>query len=250
MGSRRPQAKSRKAIASAPKTKPAFVLKLWTMVNDPKNSTHITWMPDGLSFQVMGREQFEKTILPKYFKHSNFSSFVRQLNMYGWHKVQDVTAGAMQSGEETWQFQSPNFIRGREDLLDNIVRNRGPKGSDEEDEPDLHAVLEELEMLRQSQQAMSEQLKQIKQDNELLWRESYQTRERHQSFSDTLEKILRFLASVYGNPSKILGSSAVPSEGIVQVGSPSPAGRSRLMLRDATEQSPILELPDHVQVPS
>ncbi|KAK9353150.1 hypothetical protein V1505DRAFT_283700, partial [Lipomyces doorenjongii] len=191
--------KTRKAITSAPKTKPAFVLKLWNMVNDPKNSAHINWMPDGLSFQVVGREQFEKTVLPKYFKHSNFSSFVRQLNMYGWHKVQDVTAGAMQSGEETWQFKSPNFIRGREDLLDNIVRNRGSKGSDDDEDFDLHQILEEVELIRQSQQIIAEQLKHLKQDNELLWSESYQTRERHKNFSDTLEKILRFLASVYGN---------------------------------------------------
>ncbi|KAK9245606.1 hypothetical protein V1506DRAFT_537818 [Lipomyces tetrasporus] len=210
------------------------------MVNDPKNSTHISWMPDGLSFQVVGREQFEKTVLPKYFKHSNFSSFVRQLNMYGWHKVQDVTAGAMQSGEETWQFKSANFIRGREDLLDNIVRNRGSKGSDEDEEFDLHQILEEVELIRQSQQVIAEQLKQLKQDNELLWSESYQTRERHKNFSDTLEKILRFLASVYGNPSKILGSA----DGIPGVESPHPSKRPRLMLRDTDDSSPILELPD------
>ncbi|KAK9239504.1 hypothetical protein V1525DRAFT_454949 [Lipomyces kononenkoae] len=232
--------KSRKAITAAPKTKPAFVLKLWNMVNDQKNSAHINWMPDGLSFQVVGREQFEKTVLPKYFKHSNFSSFVRQLNMYGWHKVQDVTAGAMQSGEETWQFKSPNFIRGREDLLDNIVRNRGSKGSDEDEEFDLHQILEEVEIIRQSQQVIAEQLKHLKQDNELLWSESYQTRERHKNFSDTLEKVLRFLASVYGNPSKILGSS----DGIPGVDSPHPNKRARLMLRDADDRSPILELPE------
>ncbi|KAK9366751.1 hypothetical protein V1509DRAFT_227024 [Lipomyces kononenkoae] len=210
------------------------------MVNDPKNSAHINWMPDGLSFQVVGREQFEKTVLPKYFKHSNFSSFVRQLNMYGWHKVQDVTAGAMQSGEETWQFKSPNFMRGREDLLDNIVRNRGSKGSDEDEEFDLHQVLEEVEIIRQSQQVIAEQLKHLKQDNELLWSESYQTRERHKNFSDTLEKILRFLASVYGNPSKILGSS----DGIAGVDSPLPNKRARLMLEDSDDRSPILELPE------
>ncbi|KAK9477470.1 hypothetical protein V1514DRAFT_333746 [Lipomyces japonicus] len=234
---RKSNSKSRKAITPAPKAKPAFVLKLWTMVNDSKNAAHIQWMPDGLSFQVVGREQFEKTVLPKYFKHSNFSSFVRQLNMYGWHKVQDVTAGAMHSGEETWQFKSPNFIKGREDLLDNIVRNRGSKGSDEEEEPDIHQVIEELEVIRHSQQSISEDLKRIKHDNELLWRESYQTRERHQNFSATLEKILRFLASVYGNPSKILGST----DGLTAVGSPAPQ-RPRFLLRDSAERSPIHEL--------
>ena len=108
------------------KTRPAFINKLWNMVNDENNKDLIQWADDGNSFFVKNREIFVHEILPRYFKHSNFASFVRQLNMYGWHKVQDIRSGSIQgSSDDKWQFANENFIRGREDLLVNIVRQRG-----------------------------------------------------------------------------------------------------------------------------
>lgn len=36
---------------------------------------------NGQSFLVLDEQRFAKEILPKYFKHNNMASFVRQLNM-------------------------------------------------------------------------------------------------------------------------------------------------------------------------
>lgn len=191
--------KHKRNIATGPNKRPAFILKLWTMVNDPTNEAYIQWTPDGESFKVLSKENFEKVVLPKYFKHSNYSSFVRQLNMYGWHKVQDITSGAMQSGDEIRQFKSPYFIKGREDLLDSIVRNKSSKGSDDEDESDIGRILDEIDLIKSSQMEISSDLNRIKNDNQMLWRECYESRERHKAHAETFERILRFLASLYSN---------------------------------------------------
>ncbi len=54
-------------------------------------------------------EDFTNSVLPKYFKHCNYASFVRQLNLYGFTKV-----GADPLHRE---FSHPRFTRGRPELL-------------------------------------------------------------------------------------------------------------------------------------
>lgn len=194
----------KKKESQGPKTRPAFVMKIWSMVNDPANHDYIRWNDDGETFQVVHREDFMKNILPKYFKHNNFASFVRQLNMYGWHKIQDVNSGSMKddrSPDEILQFKNPFFIRGREDLLDNIVRNKTGSSEDIPDPNHLnyHLVMSELDLIKMNQLAILEDMRRMRKDNQLLWTETLTARERYQTQTQTLEKIMKFLAAVYGN---------------------------------------------------
>lgn len=57
------------------------------MVQDESVQHLICWSESGDVFRVISPSEFSKEILPNYFKHSNLSSFIRQLNMYGFHKV-------------------------------------------------------------------------------------------------------------------------------------------------------------------
>jgi hypothetical protein len=63
----------------------AFIHKLYNMLEDSTISHLISWSPTNESFVMTPSHDFAK-VLAQYFKHTNISSFVRQLNMYGFHK--------------------------------------------------------------------------------------------------------------------------------------------------------------------
>ncbi|KAK6592502.1 HSF-type DNA-binding protein [Botrytis cinerea] len=101
-----------------------FVRKLYKMLEDPTYESIVRWGEAGESFVVLENEKFTKQILPKHFKHSNFASFVRQLNKYDFHKVRQNNEDNTQSpyGQNAWEFKHPEFQANKKDSLDNIRR--------------------------------------------------------------------------------------------------------------------------------
>lgn len=98
-----------------------FLSKTYDIISDEKNHEYCDWGPNGDLVNIKKIEEFSKIVLPKYFKHSNFQSFVRQLNMYDFRKViQDPSNG---------EFQHEYFRKGQPELLTKMKRKANYRDS-------------------------------------------------------------------------------------------------------------------------
>ena len=91
-----------------------FPTKLRAMC-DEEDPSIIGWAGAGLSIIVCDRHRLEMELLPKYFRHSKFTSFARQLNLYGFQKCDGHDS-------RTTCWSHPLFRWDRPDLVRDIVR--------------------------------------------------------------------------------------------------------------------------------
>eukprot|EP00934_Nitzschia_sp_Nitz4_P001449 Nitzschia sp. Nitz4//scaffold2_size372955//62102//62805//NITZ4_000372-RA/size372955-processed-gene-0.474-mRNA-1//-1//CDS//3329546623//1449//frame0 len=87
----------------------------------------ITWSGSGKAFHIRDVHEFSSSVLPKYFRTNKFSSFQRNLNLYGFTKLR--------RGPDSDMYAHPSFIRGEPELLTQLrkctsaSKHRSPKQS-------------------------------------------------------------------------------------------------------------------------
>ncbi|PKU63022.1 heat stress transcription factor B-4b-like [Dendrobium catenatum] len=120
--------KSREMVVSIESQKSVptpFLIKTYQLVDDPSTDHIVSWGEEATSFVVWRPPEFARDILPNYFKHNNFSSFVRQLNTYGFRKIVI----------DRWEFANDFFIKGGKNLLSEIHRRKTSQASSQYNSP-------------------------------------------------------------------------------------------------------------------
>ncbi|MQL92237.1 hypothetical protein Taro_024861 [Colocasia esculenta] len=177
---------------------PPFLTKTFEMVEDPETDAVVSWSSGRNSFVVWDAHAFATTLLPKYFKHSNFSSFIRQLNTYGFRKVDP----------DRWEFANEAFLGGQKQLLKTIRRRRNPPQSAQQPRAAQACVelgqfgLEtEMACLQRDRSMLMAEIVRLRQHHESSRAQLLSLEERLQGTERKQRQMMAFLARALSNPS-------------------------------------------------
>lgn len=181
-----------------------FVRKLYKMLEDPSYESIVRWGEGGESFVVLENEKFTKSILPKHFKHSNFASFVRQLNKYDFHKVRQNNEDNSPSpyGPNAWEFKHPEFQANKKDSLDNIRRKApAPRKTaqsidDQYPSQQIELINSQLMATQQQLQQLSERYQDLAQGHVVLLQQVVQLQKFVKNHDGVMHRVMGFLHSV------------------------------------------------------
>jgi len=141
-----------------------FLIKTYQMITTCRDDL-AAWSDDGKTFVVKNTAQFAKIEIPNYFDHSNFSSFSRQLNFYGFKKVPNKTIRIDQYDKSTAgyvRFFNEKFIRGRTDLLNQIQRSTKSTGNGQNQAQEIKTLKEKVSSLELQLSKMKSEMKSFK----------------------------------------------------------------------------------------
>ncbi|KAF6166425.1 hypothetical protein GIB67_034976 [Kingdonia uniflora] len=171
-----------------------FLVKTYEMIDDSSTDEIVSWSSNNTSFIVWNHPEFARLLLPTYFKHNNFSSFIRQLNTYGFRKIDP----------ERWEFSNEEFIKDQKHLLKNIHRRKPihshtqPQGTSVDAE---RATLdEEIDRLSREKAAIQANLWRFKQEQPEVKLQLDDLEIRVHEMEERQTRMITFLSQAVGNP--------------------------------------------------
>ncbi|EOA35365.1 hypothetical protein CARUB_v10020559mg [Capsella rubella] len=176
------------------------------MVDDSSTDSIISWSTSAdNSFVILDTTVFSVQLLPKYFKHSNFSSFIRQLNIYGFKKVD----------ADCWEFANDGFVKGQKDLLKNVIRRKNIQSNDQskqesksttdaQEKPEKSGLWKEVDILKGDKKALAQELIKVRQYQEITDTKMVHLKDRVQGMEESQQEMLSFLVMVMKNPSLLV----------------------------------------------
>ncbi|TMW98813.1 hypothetical protein EJD97_003429 [Solanum chilense] len=171
-----------------------FLSKTYEMVDDSQTDDIVSWTPTGHSFVVWNPPEFARILLPTYFKHNNFSSFIRQLNTYGFRKIDP----------ERWEFANEEFLKDQKHLLKNIHRRKPihshshPPGSTVD--PERAAFEEEIDKLTREKSGLEANVSRFRQQQSAAKLQLEELTGRVGSIEQRQESLLIFVEKAIQNP--------------------------------------------------
>lgn len=155
-------------------------------MSDASSDDVISWNDNGRTFTVWKPDVLESEYLPKTFKHSNFASFVRQLNNYGFRKCHS----------DRYEFGVEAFERNKPELLTKLKRHDAPrtkrsnpvkKGGKTDASLALQSAQESLELGAYG--GLASEVEQLKRDRLLLLKEVMRLRETQHAQRDEVTRL-------------------------------------------------------------
>eukprot|EP01040_Poterioochromonas_malhamensis_P008567 gene8567-9270_t len=91
-----------------------FPVKLYDLLSNPRYEEILAWRPSGVAFEILQPKRLVREVLPTIFNQKKWTSFQRQLNIYGFKKVR--------RGSDMNSYFHPYFRKDHIELLDNVHR--------------------------------------------------------------------------------------------------------------------------------
>mmetsp|Transcript_4196 Transcript_4196/g.15472 ORF Transcript_4196/g.15472 Transcript_4196/m.15472 type:complete len:579 (-) Transcript_4196:88-1824(-) len=200
---------------------PNFLQRTFEMLSKPELAEYVSWNADGTSIIVHKVNKFSTVVLPRFYNHSNYASFTRQLNMYDFKKTS--------SEPSCREYKHPLFQRDRPELVAQIKRKKRLRSSDGDSADGggaggagagadatalvttgtdghghLSTVLNEMATLKTRQKqvensvvALGNHNRLLAKENEMLWQQLSDSRTRQQRLSNKMQRLFYVMYEIY-----------------------------------------------------